>query len=125
MNFEALLPKIIAAGVPDATIFIHHMPHDVPEGVLLLEGIGGTEIDPYLPKFRDTKFQVVVRSKYYDDAQALAQSISDVLDFSGEQLSGVFVKLIRPLHEPLVFPSSKGDHLEASVNFHAVYVITS
>jgi hypothetical protein len=112
-------------GVIGTSLFMHSMPEKVKQGVLLLSGLGGTKIDPYLPGFYRAKFQVIVRHQDHQQGVALADQVKDALTLRQVQMTGAKFHFIQPIHEPVVFPVSKGDNLEISINFDAAYVATT
>lgn len=105
-------------------LFVDFMPGKVERGILLLGTITGTPIDQELPNYRRAKFRVVVREANYVTGKELAERVSEILTLKNVSLSNMDVKQMYPLHDPVSFPVSKADHLEYSVNFEAVYVIT-
>lgn len=104
-------------------LFLYQMPSTVSVGILLLTPLSGTEIDYYLPGYRKTTFQVIVRHTDHVEGQALAELISATLTLANKQLTNMNVNYIRPKHEPVVYPVSEGDFLEFSVNYDANYVM--
>lgn len=112
-------------GTAGKDLFVYHMPEGVSEGVLLVSPLSGEKIDYELPNYRVSKFQVIVRHSSYREGVALAVMVMNAITLSNtDVLNGIFVKYMRPRHEPVVFPSSKGDNLEISVNYDAVYIRT-
>lgn len=127
MKIEPVAEYIEDEGIAFAgtDLFAYHMPEDVEEGVLLLPPLTGEKIDYELPDYRTSSFQIIVRHKSHAKGVALAEMIMSLLTLSNSTvLNGLSVKYMRPRHEPVVFPSSKGDYLEISVNYDAVYIRT-
>lgn len=120
MELEALVPLLVAAGVPDASIFIFDMPLSVTNGVLLLNGVGNTvPIDPELPGYFRGTFQVIVRCTRYQDGKAVTDRVLPALTIEGNEgspVAGYQVNYIRPRHKPIVYPRSDADVLECSVS---------
>lgn len=105
-------------------LFVGFMPSGVEKGILLLEPITGTPIDHELPGYRRAKFRVVVRDADHNSGKDTAEKVSEALDLQNVSLSKMDIKHMHPLHDPVAFPVSEADHLEYSVNFETVYVIT-
>lgn len=109
-------------GTIGSSVFVYNMPESVREGILVLGPESGTRIDHYLPDFRKTSFQLIFRASDHGSGEEFAHRVSKSLTGDEIQMQGMYVKRIHPRHEPIVFPSSKGDLLEFSVNFDIVYV---
>lgn len=126
MKLEPVLQKLVddGLGVAGQDLFVHRMPDTVTVGALLLSKLSGTPIDHELPGYRKTSFQVIVRHTDYVQGEQLAEQISSALTIRNAQVGSLKVKYIQPMHEPVIFPISEGDHLEISVNYDAVYVQT-
>lgn len=130
MKLEAVADKLVSAGlglVVGKNLFVHHIPADATPGVMLRFYFGGTDIDPELPGYRKTSFQMIVRDSNYARGMNLAKSISTVLnsDTTPAALSipGITqVNYIRPRSEPFVYPLSAGSQWEFLVTFNACYV---
>jgi hypothetical protein len=114
--------EAMSLGVKGVSLFAYYMPTDVAAGILVIPGSSGTKVDPYIPKHRVAKFQVIVRANDYLEGSQLADSIANVLQLRRVTLSGVYFQLIRSTHEPIPFPPSDGNKIEFSLNFQAVYV---
>jgi hypothetical protein len=125
MNLEMIAERLQDEGVGrmGQTIFINHMPVEASVGVLLRPPYVGTPIDYELPGYRKTKFNAAVRGKNYKEASALAQRVMEALTFNDVEISGLEVRHVRPLTEPVSFPVSEGSMVEFLVIFEATYVI--
>lgn len=125
MNLESIAKEIQRAGLATmkTDLFIENIPAAVKEGVLLRGDFFGTPINHELPGYRKTEFQVIVRTANYKVGKKKAEDISILLTFDNRDLTGMAMKYIRPIHEPVAYPLSPGDLLEFSVNFEAAYVI--
>lgn len=127
MNKMDVLADYVGADVnvdlKDSQIFVYLMPQEIEVGAVFLGRIYGTPVDPELPGFRDTTFQVVVRHTNVLEGEEIMNQVINSLTMVETQLTGLYVKEIRPLHDPVVFPVSKGDHLEINTTFKAVYVL--
>lgn len=106
------------------SVFMYHMGDEVKEGILLLDPPSGAPIDPDLPGYRKTGFQVVIRASEHLAGETQAQKVSDALSIERRMnMSRIDVNYVRPRHEPIRFPKSGGGRLEFSINFDACYVI--
>lgn len=125
MNLEMIADKLQDDGVgrQGVTLFINSMPAECVVGVLLRPPYIGTPIDYELPGYRKTKFNAAVRGRTYSEALALSQRVMESLTFSDVEMTGVSVKYVRPMAEPVSFPTSEGASIEFLMIFEAVYVI--
>lgn len=104
-------------------IFIHSLPEDSKEGILITHGLNGASLDPDLPGYKRAKFQVIVRALDYESGYELSKSIIDIYSaIKSEKVLSIFVYFIQPLHDPLAFPVSKGGFTEFSVTYETVYI---
>ena len=106
-------------------IFVYSMPEDAVPAVLLLDPPDGVPIDHELPDYYKTTFQIVVRHTEHQEGRALADEVSDVLNFENRAIGDFRFNYIRPKHQPYVFPGSKGEFLEFSINFETSFVLTN
>lgn len=125
MNLEMIAERLQDEGVGrmGQTIFINHMPVEASVGVLLRPPYIGTPIDYELPGYRKTKFNAAVRGRNYSEAKTLVQKVMDALTFGDIELSGLEIRHVRPITEPVSFPVSDGGMVEFLVIFEATYVI--
>lgn len=121
-NIAVLLRATTVRNLPRNSVFVHTIPANVPTGAMLASGYQGMKIDPELPGYHKGSLQLIVRAKTSLAAEEIAQEISEILDFEGREVGDILINYIRPRHLPVVFPSSKGDHYEASVNFDICFV---
>ncbi|NQZ53219.1 MAG: hypothetical protein HRT93_03085 [Piscirickettsiaceae bacterium] len=127
MKLEPIAGYLESKGIAFAgeDLFADHMPENVEEGVLLVSPLIGEQIDYDLPNYRKTSFQVIVRHTDRKKGVALAEMVMEALTLGNtDALTGISVKYMRPRHEPVIFPSSKGDYLEISVNYDTAYIRT-
>lgn len=112
--------------VPGTNLFLHYFPAEIETGVLLRSPLTGTKIDYELPEYRKASFQAVIRthSQKYSVGEALAKSVYAALNLEETQLDTIFVKYLRPRHEPVSFRGSPGNNIEFSINFDICFVIT-
>lgn len=123
MNLQPILEHLQAQGLGEIgkTLFRHKMPHEVPAG-LLLASQTPIQIHPYLEAVRKGSFQVIARGATEDEVEQRLNQVSEILSVQGLVLGGMRFFYIRPEHEPLIFPRSESDFVEASVDFAFVYV---
>lgn len=72
---------------------------------------------------RRGSFQVIARSATHEGARAAANSVIDAMP-TGGQIGDMLFRVLHPEHEPLLYPRSDGNSIEASVNFKFVYIAT-
>jgi hypothetical protein len=127
MNYESLAGHLedslgLKQGV---SLFINMMPTSIDTGVVVKAGFAGTAIDGEIPSLRKGRFQIAVRSSVYATAKALAEDVSASLTLTNVLLTGMEVKSIRPLTEPIPYQPSVGGYVEFSVSFQAIYGIVA
>lgn len=132
MNYELIAARLAAAGlgIVGETIFIHHMPADVAEGILLRGPLTGIPYDPYLPGLYKTQFQVVIRAQAHAVGNAKAKAVVDALssksgyDLIDPATSALSMRIHNLLPEtlPIVFPRLEGNGIEWSIHFDIRYV---
>jgi len=106
------------------TLWIHFMPADVRQGVMLREPLGGSRIDPELPGWRKTEFQVIVRDSDYARGRALALEISGALLNTGPELTDMTVRHLYPRADPYGYPLSIAALWEFQVVYDICYIDT-
>lgn len=109
-------------GLPANSVYVHALPADVKVGIMLTTGYQGMPIDKEIPRFHKGPMQMIVRAKKSIDAEAIAQAASDHLEIEGADVGSIHVNYVHPGHLPALFPSSKADLYEASVNFDVCFV---
>lgn len=128
MNLLPIAQVVEDAGIAKAgtNLFLNLFPAEVETGVLLRSPLTGTRIDYELPEYRKSSFQVIVRTHAhkYSTGEAMAKAIFDALTFEETQLNSIFIKYVRPKHEPVSFRGSPGNNVEFSINFEICFVIT-
>lgn len=125
MNLESIAEKLELDGVGNRAfdIFINHLPTEAERAILLRDPYIGTPIDPELPNYRVTRFNVAARAKSYQEGKELMSQVMRSLTLSNTALTGMEVRYIRPRTEPIAFPMSQAGMFEFLVIFDAVYVI--
>lgn len=121
-NIALLLREATVPGLPRNSVFVQTIPADLSIGVMVASGYQGMKVDPELPGYHKGPMQLIVRAKTSLAAEEIALALSEILNFEGRDVGDILVNYIRPRHLPAVFPSSKGDHYEASVNFDICFV---
>ena len=121
MNLAPIVELLEAEnfGTIGKDLFRNFMPHDVREGLLVTIQMP-VEIDRYL-NYCKGSFQVVARGTDWESPRLVMVDVSKVLCGEGLSLGDMYFYFMRPRHEPLIFPKSEGDLIEASVNFDFIY----
>lgn len=111
--------------VPGTNLFVDRLPDVITDGVLLTDnGTSGTEIDTYIPGMRKGRFQVIVRSTDKHAGRVLAESIANKVCVDGQLDAGeVRFFYIKPISEPISFPTAVSGLFEHSINFLTAYAI--
>lgn len=109
-------------GIQGTDLFAHRMPYTTQNGVLVRQKLIGDIIDGDLPLYIKAEFQVIVRDPQYEDGYLKMQTIMEALTISETSLQNFYVKRMRPLRNPVVYPVSEGDLIEMSVIFECVHV---
>ena len=122
MNLLPFRTILLTALDDDTEVFIYHLPDTISEGILLLHNLSGIRLDPSLPDYKKGKFQIIVRSPNFESGYALAKRAMAAFKVVKRYSDGTaFINFIEPLHDPVAFPSSKGNFIEFSVNFETAY----
>ena len=126
MNLYEVQDYLAAEGVGQigTTLFAHHMPAPVNEGVLVLSQVP-QERDQLIDNYYRGEFQVVVRSDDRETGRLRCKQIADILDGQRKVMGNTNFLFIRAMHEPMGYPRSEGNNLEFSVNFQCAYLISS
>ena len=122
MNLNAIVDLLEAAslGDPGSTLFWGKMPLECQSGLLVTTQTP-ISIHSYVSELRRGTFQVIARHKTFDGASTLADSVIDAMP-SGGVIGDMKFLTLRPSQEPLLYPRSDGDFVEASVNFNFSYI---
>lgn len=124
MNIDAVVTYLQTKGVGTVgtDLFSYRLPETVATGIVLLPKLSGDLIDWNLPGFIRTGFQAVVRHTDHAAGEALIQQVADVLTLGDMTIGDMQIRHMLPLHLPIVYPVSKGDFIELSVNFEVVFI---
>lgn len=126
MIFEALADYIesnMGTFKKGTNLFVNQAPEQPTPLMLLRDHSGGIKIDGEIPTERAGRFQLIIRGKRNSEIMPHGIEVSQLLTAQGLDLETVYVKMIRPLHEPLSYQRSEGGLYEISVNFAVVYGI--
>lgn len=106
------------------SVFVWHMPENYEVGVLLLSSLPGSKLHETIPCYKRGKFNAIIRHRDYQSGYSLSKQVSEHLKMNRQNLDEglINVKFCRPTHDPVAFPSSKGDLIEFSINFETSYV---
>lgn len=125
MNLESLaqLLEDKSLGSIGKTLFVHEMPLDCKNGIVLIGPPAGVPIDHELPGYRVTEFRLVVRSTEMKRGEQLANDASAVLTVRGDtQIGDLLVKQALPLNDPRPYRRSAGAYWEFEVEIAINYV---
>lgn len=106
-------------GTEGVDLFRSFMPAEIDEGLLVTAQMPAS-IDKY-NKHRKGSIQVIARGRDYDEVRDLMISVSTFLTIEGHEGDSAYYHYICPRHEPLIYPKSDANYLEASVNFDVAY----
>jgi len=123
---EAIRDELVnkGLGAEGVDLFIYEMPHEIKKGILLTERLRGATQDQYIPDWRETRFNLIVR-----DTEKLSaikrnfEAVEAIKTQSERVLGGINFKQIYPLEDPIVFPVSEGHLIEAYTRLETQYVI--
>ena len=107
-------------GVMGEDLFRDFMPHEIDKGLMIFI-MSPVPIDPYLGTSKGS-FQIVGRGNDQDELQERMEGVQNAFgEGRGLVLGSMEFDFIIPQHEPLVFPRTEGDLIEASVSFAFSY----
>ena len=105
------------------TLFLYRLPHEIKDGILLIDRMTGAERFRDLPGYSKTRFRGIVRATRMCDLQSRAFALSEALNFKEETRVGrVLFKELYPINDPIVYPMSEGAFFEAAINFQTAFV---
>lgn len=109
-------------GVTGTDIFVHFMPEGVTRGILFLDNYVQRTIDPGIPGYRRGQFRIVVREATYKLGFDLSYLAISSLTMKRRVFSGIEIKALDALHDPIAFPPSANTKAKEFVtNFAATY----
>jgi hypothetical protein len=113
-------------GTLGTNLFVHRMPAEVKQGLVIINNFGGARVDPYIPNYRRCRFRLIARGTSPSDALGRINAVLPTLDaITGQTVdNAIEVKLLTRENDPAVFPSSLGSNvLEATIALNAVYAL--
>lgn len=123
MNLQAIVKYLDdeGFGIMGQDLFRDNLPDGIYEGLAVFS-ITPVPIHPYLGISHGI-FQIVGRGTDQDALHIRMKSVSDAFKGGrGLVLDDMKFFFIRPEHEPMFFPRSESDLIEASVSFEFSYI---
>lgn len=122
MNLEAIGEFLQDEGVGSVgrNIFIYKMPDKIDSAILLRDRLQGDRIDHETGLLKGG-LQLVARAVNQPKARQAAREASKALNLRNVTLGDMTIKMLLPRGEPVVFPASDGQLIEALVVFDAIY----
>lgn len=103
-------------------LFVHSMPADVKQGVLIVTESAGNRVDHEVKGVFLGRYQVIVRDSDMARCSARAYEMFDLLDLVETDMTEYVITYSRPRHTPNVIGGrSKGDLIEMSINYDLRY----
>lgn len=121
MPFADLI-ETAGLGVKGESLFLEMMPAEAGLAIMLRSPLSGTPINYEILGLFRTEFQLIVRGYSYVETKALMVAAIAAVTKTEVQVGEMFVKHARPRTEPVAFPLSKGNLLEFSVMFDAIFI---
>lgn len=113
-------------GVLGKSIFIHDMPLDAQNGMILRDRYSGTPIDHYMPGYYNTGFRIAVRSPDFNTGQKLANDVKDTLTMYAErQMGSMRVKSMLPQNLPRPYRRTRANLWEWELEIDVAFVSPS
>jgi hypothetical protein len=111
-------------GVIGTDIFVHHLPEDIPSGILLLDNYVYRTTSE-IPGYRRGQFRIVVRAKTHKEGFGISHASIAALSMVRQSFPGIEIKLSEAMHDPIAFPTSTHTKSREHVtNFSVVYGLT-
>ena len=133
MIWDILENKLIVAGFGPVgkSLFREHMPADVRIGIMIKSPVTGISIDPYIPGFYKTEFQIIVRHAEANAGELMAKAVMNAIvkeapeTFAATAEHGaVKVHRIGATKLPIRFPRLEGNGIEWSLNFWTSFSVS-
>jgi len=106
-------------------LFVHRMPEAVQRGIVLLNNLNGSRVDPDIPNYRRGRFRLIARETTHKAAFALIQSVAPYLTLKMTKIDDVEFKYLTPENDPVIYPVSLGSNLlEIAIVFNTAYAIS-
>lgn len=130
MNLELLAKVLQDAGIGaiSTDIFVHAMPAETKQGVMLRNPLAGTKVDIGLPGYYRSTLQAIVRDIGHADGDLKAKAVIAALTMFNrafrDDLGNLLMKVnhIYPEQLPIVYPHTPSNAIEWSLNFVTSYV---
>lgn len=110
-------------GIQAKNIFINQLPLECPNGILLRNKLQGTHIDYELPGYYKSHFKLTVRSDNYLKGNQQLNDVVTFLTLQEKQIDTMYFKFMRPTTLPTVFPISKGNLIEFTLDFETAFIV--
>ena len=125
---DAMANHLQAAGqgVIGTTLFVHRMPAELKQGLVIINNFGGARVDPYIPNYRRCRFRLIARGTSPSDAINRLNAVLPTIDAIRGQVvdNAIEVKLLTRENDPVAFPASLGSNvLESTIALNAVYAL--
>lgn len=127
MNLLVIAQKLqtLEFGSLGTNLFYEHMPVTVKRGLLVTAQTPITR-DKYVARLRSGSFQVIARQlddEDYQDPEVILNGVIDAIAGENVIIGDMRFLYLRARHDPLVFPKSDGNVVEASVNFDILFTV--
>lgn len=109
-------------GTMGQSIFINQIPVETLEAVMIRMPPRGMKFDWELPGYFKGSFQITVRAQTYPAANTLLNSVIAKLNLQKTTIGSMSINFLRPQTTPSYFPLSKGNLIEAAMDFEICYV---
>ena len=131
MRLDLLADMLQTAGMgtEGVDIFIHRMPAETTEGILLRIPPVGIRNSPELPNYYRAEFQAIVRNANQQAGDLVASQLLNLLTINRRTFTNsdnTFAMEIKQMWNdklPIVYPRTDGYGLEWSIDLHADYVM--
>lgn len=119
MNTKHVMDYLSAQGfgTPGVDLFRDNMPAKVTKGILVTNQTL-TRRNAYVQNYMSGVFEITARAKTFDEVRETMNSVSDAISGQGQVMGDLKFLIISPANDPLVYPVSDADHVEASVLFN-------
>lgn len=130
MKLEILAQLLQDAGLGTIgeDIYVHSMPAEVKQGILLKDPLSGTPVDPGLPGYYRSRLQAIVRAGTHAEGKTKSDAVGKALEMGKRIFNDADGKLQMQVNYiylaqlPIVYPWTPANVLEWSLNFVTSYV---
>jgi len=133
MRLEIIAEVLASVGLGriGESIFVHHMPPECREGVMVKTPLTGIEICAELPGYYRGGLQVIVRAQKHERGEEMAKTVLRALStlqrkeyiHPQTRQPEMIVNQMIPKALPVRYPRSDGNGIEWSINFDCSYVL--